>query len=194
MIIYYIAFNTMSNFISRLDLEARLEDIAQSPSQQGTVDLIVCRPQVNLRKELEVGELTIQEGLVGDNWRKMLDEGSSKYVKPDTQLALINSRVMAAIVNDKHSWQLAGDQFYVDFDLSKNNVPTGTRLIIGNAVIEVTKEPHLGCSKFAKRFGKDAVKFVNSILGQTLNLRGIYARVISPGQVRLGSGINKLGA
>lgn len=182
----------MNQFVSVVDLEASLVHINQSPSQQGTVELIVCRPQVNARKTLEVGELTIQEGLVGDIWKKMLDKGSSKYVNPDTQLALINSRVIAAITHDQNKWQLAGDQFYVDFDLSKKNVPTGTLLKIGTAIIEVTKEPHLGCNKFSKRFGKDAVKFVNSTVGQLLNLRGIYARVISPGQVKPGASISKL--
>lgn len=182
----------MNQYVSVVDLEASLENISQSPNRQGSVELIVCRPQVNARKELEVCELTIQEGLVGDIWKKMLDKGSNKYVNPDTQLALINSRVIKAITHDQSKWQLAGDQFYVDFDLSKNNVPTGTQLKIGTAIIEVTKEPHTGCNKFSKRFGKDAVKFVNSSIGQSLNLRGVYAKVIAPGQVEIGSGISKL--
>ena len=182
----------MNQFVSRVELESHLVEIKKSPSQKGTVDLIVCRPQVNERQELNMGELTIHEGLVGDIWRKMLDKGSNKYVNPDTQLALINSRVISVIASDKNKWKLAGDQFYVDFDLSKNNVSTGSRLKIGSAIIEVTKEPHLGCNKFSKRFGKDAVKFVNSSMGQLLNLRGIYAKVITPGYVELGAVISKL--
>ena len=117
-----------------------------------------------------------------------------KSVHQNTQLAFINSRVISVIANNKDRWELAGDQFHVDFDLSMNNVPAGTRLKIGAAIIEVTEEPHLGCKKFAERFGKDAVKFVNSAAGQLLNLRGIHARVILPGQVVTGSRIEKVEA
>ena len=184
----------MNQFISTVDLDSSLEFIKQSPKHEGVIELIVCRPQTNARQELTEAELTIHEGLVGDIWRTMLDKGINKYVNPDTQLALINSRVISAITQNKNNWKLAGDQFYVDFDLGKDNLPVGARLKIGSAIIEVTKEPHLACSKFSKRFGKDAVRFVNSSMGKSLNLRGIYARVISPGKVELGSCIKKLEA
>ena len=174
------------------DLDASLSEIKKSPSQQGVVDLIVCRPQKNTRQELDTGELTIEEGLVGDNWKVRAAGSKDKSVHRNTQLALINSRVIAAIVNNKDRWELAGDQFYVDFDLSKENIPSGARLKIGTAIIDVTEEPHLGCKKFAERFGKDAVKFVNSSNGKLLNLRGIHARVIVPGKVTVGSHIEKL--
>lgn len=174
------------------DLEASLSNIKKSPAQQGVVDLIVCRPQTNTRQGLDAGELTVEEGLVSDNWKLSAAKSKDQAVHQNTQLALINSRVIAAIENNKDRWQLAGDQFYVDFDLSKGNVPSGTRLKIGAAIIEVTEEPHLGCKKFAERFGKDAVRFVNSSVGKSLNLRGIHARVISPGKVTVGFCIEKL--
>ena len=176
------------------DLEASLFEIKKSPSQKGVVDLIVCRPQKNMRQLVDAGELTIEEGLVGDNWKVRAAGSKNQSVHQATQLALMNSRVIAAIATNKERWQLAGDQFYVDFDLSKDNIPSGTRLKIGTAIIEVTVEPHLGCKKFAERFGKEAVKFVNSDAGQLLNLRGIHARVISPGKVSVGSCIEKLEA
>ena len=175
-----------------VDLEANLSEIRKSPSQQGVVDLIVCRPQKNTRQELDTGELTIEEGLVGDNWKMRAAGSKDKSVHQNTQLAFINSRVISVIANNKDRWELAGDQFYVDFDLSKNNVPSGARLKIGTAIREVTAEPHLGCKKFAERFGKDAVKFVNSSNGKLLNLRGIHARVIVPGKVIAGSCIAKV--
>ncbi|MCK4951957.1 MAG: MOSC domain-containing protein [Gammaproteobacteria bacterium] len=184
----------MTNFISMADLEASLAEIEKSPSQEGAVDLIVCRPQKNARQELDDGELTIEEGLIGDNWKMRVAGSKNQSVHQNTQLTLMNSRVIAAITKNKDRWQLAGDQFYVNFDLSKGNIPSGTRLKIGTAIIEVAAEPHLGCKKFAERFGKDAVKFVNSTVGQLLNLRGINARVIVPGNVTMGSCIEKVEA
>ena len=157
------------------------------------VECIVCRPAVNERLELEEAELDLNRGLVGDNW---LDRGDPDEPEgrahPDMQLNLMNSRAIALIAQSKDRWQLAGDQLYIDFDLSPDNLPPGTRLAIGEAVIEVTAEPHLGCSKFMARFGRDAAIFVNSKLGKTLNLRGINAKVITPGRVSVGSLVNKV--
>jgi len=169
------------------ELEEGLDEIRQSPKDQGVLDLIVRRPQTNEREVLQRGELDLVEGLVGDNWRtrgsSLTSEGSPN---PDTQLTIMNSRVIALLAQDKNRWQLAGDQLYVDMDLSEENLPAGTQLSIGSAVVEVTDQPHTGCSKFAARFGPDATKFVNSAVGKQLHLRGIYARVIHAGVVRVG--------
>jgi MOSC domain-containing protein YiiM len=169
------------------ELEAGLDEIRQSPRDTGVLELIVRRPQVEERVVLEEGELDLVEGLVGDNWRyrgsSRTGDGSSH---PDTQLTLMNARSINLMAQEKNRWQLAGDQLYIDMDLSSNNMPPGTQLILGSAVIEVTNQPHNGCKKFAARFGADALKFVNSSVGTTLHLRGIYAKVIQSGMIRVG--------
>ena len=175
-------------FKTRDELEKGLSFIKQAPKDQGVLELIVCRPAVGKRKELQTAELDLELGLIGDNWlargyRKTAD-GSAH---PD-----MNSRAISLIADSKSQWALAGDQFYVDMDLSKENLPPGTRLELGNAVIEITAEPHLGCKKFINRFGRDAALFVNSEKGKALNLRGVNAKVIKPGKVSVGSVIKKV--
>src|SRR5918997_1726577 len=102
------------------------------------------------------------------------------------QLNVMNSRVIALVARSRDRWPLAGDQLYLDLDLSKDNLPAGTRLALGAAVIEVTAQPHTGCKKFVERFGVEAMKFVNSEMGKRLCLRGINAKVIEPGVIRIG--------
>ena len=138
------------------------------------------------------GNSTPVEGLVGDNWRtrgSSLTADSSAH--PDMQLNIMNSRVVALVAQQPERWALAGDQLFVDLDLSAENLPPGTRLALGSAVIEVTKQPHTGCAKFVERFGLDAVKFVNSDEGKRLHLRGINARVRLPGVIRVGEIVRK---
>jgi len=168
-------------------LTARLSYIRQSPQQTGTLALIVRRPQVDAREVLAEGELNTAEGLAGDSWRvRRSSRTADGAPHPDMQLNLMNVRVAEAVAGKMKRWPLAGDQLFVDFDLSQANVPPGTRLAVGSAVIEITSQPHTGCSKFAARFGVDALTFVNSPEGRVLGLRGVNARVIKPGRVRVG--------
>jgi hypothetical protein len=180
--------------LSTAELEAGLEHVRSSPRDEGRVELIVRRPAVDEREVLAEGVLDATEGLVGDTWSV---RGSSStpdgLAHPLAQLNMMNARAASLVAaGDADRRPLAGDQLYVDLDLSYENVPPGTRLAIGSAVIEVTEKPHRGCAKFAARFGKDALRFVNSPVGRELNLRGVNARVVRPGIVRPGDVVRKL--
>jgi hypothetical protein len=175
------------------ELEAGLDLVRQSPKEEGSLALIVCRPAVGEREILKEGKLDLLEGLIGDTWKA---RGSSRTPDgaphPDTQLTLMNARVIALLAQDKDRWPLAGDQLFVDLDLSLDNLPPGTRLALGAAVIEVTAQPHTGCHKFRARYGSEALKFVNSPVGKHLRLRGMNAKVVQPGLIRTGDGIRKI--
>jgi hypothetical protein len=150
---------------------------------------------VDEREVLEEGRLDLAEGLVGDSWK---ERGSSRTpdgsAHPDMQLNVMNSRVLALVAQGRERWRLAGDQLIMDMDLSDENLPPGTRLALGSAVIEVTELPHTGCHKFLARFGLDAMKFVNSPAGRRLRLRGLNAKVVRPGVIRPGDVIRKIRA
>ena len=172
------------------ELEAGLDEIRQSPKQEGTLEIIVRRPETLQRNIVQEGELNPDVGLVGDNWKKR--GGPERPANPETQITLTNARAIQHIAQSKDRWALAGDQLYVDFDLSEENAPAGTRLSIGSAILEVTPEPHNGCKKFVERFGMDAMLFVNSEVGKALHLRGINARVVQAGTIAVGDAIRKL--
>ena len=175
------------------ELEAGLDEIRQSPKDEGVLNLIVRRPLVDERQILDEAELHLADGLAGDSWKhrrsSRTPDGSPH---PDMQLNIMNSRVIALVAGVKDRWQLAGDQLYLDLDLSAENLPAGSRLSVGSAVIQVSPQPHLGCHKFVARFGKEAMMFVNSPLGRELRLRGINAKVVEPGMVRTGDIARKI--
>ena len=175
------------------ELEAGLDEIRRAPKDEGVLHLIVRRPEIEEREVVEEAELHLQEGLVGDSWIK---RPSSKTVDgsphPHMQINIMNARVAALVAQEKGRWHLAGDQLYLDMDLSAENLPPGTQLVIGSAVLEVTPPPHTGCLKFVSRFGLDAMKFVNSPVGRELRLRGLNAKVVQPGTIRVGNVAKKL--
>lgn len=180
-------------YLTFSEIEARLNWVLAAPGDVGRVDALVIRPAVDQRESLTTVMFSPQQGVVGDNWLtscwKKLPSGESD---PSVQVAIMNARMIEALTSDQSRWPLAGDQLFVDFDLSVHNLPVGDRLQVGAAVLEITAEPHRGCSKFKKRFGPDALAFVNSKQGDAHRLRGVYARIVSTGEVSVGDGIRKV--
>jgi hypothetical protein len=175
------------------ELEAALDHLRQTPRDDGVVQLIVRRPETDEREVVEEAELDPVLGLIGDNWHvrgsRRTPDGSAH---PDMQINIMNARVTALVAQDKDRWPLAGDQLYIDMDLSKTNLPAGSRISVGSAVLEVSPLPHTGCHKFVARFGLEAMKFVNSEVGKELCLRGINAKVIQGGVVKVGHTARKI--
>lgn len=167
------------------EIEANLDKIIESPKDSGVLNLIVRRPKEDEREVLETGELDIEKGLVGDDW--LTDDGNY-----ETQIAIMNSRIIDLISQDKARWKLAGDQLFIDLNLTDENLPHGSKIQIGSAILEITPQPHNGCKKFVERFGLDAMKFVNSPVGKQFHLRGIYAKVIQSGTIRQGDVVKKI--
>jgi hypothetical protein len=180
-------------YLSMSQLEEGMEHIRQAPKDHGTLKMIVRRPREDERDVIDQGELSLSEGLVGDSWKsrgsKHTPDGSAHLY---AQITIMNMRCTALLAQHEERWSLAGDQLYVDFDLSDDSIPPGTRLSIGSAVLEVSAEPHSGCKKFSERFGVEAMKFVNSPEGKQLHLRGINAKVIQAGTIRIGDVVRKL--
>lgn len=175
------------------EIDTAISHVLASPKDNGVLELIVRRPAVNNREVIQSGILEIENGLVGDNW---LSRGSSRTDNglghPEMQLNLMNYRFALLIAGSRERVPLAGDQLFVDLDLSEENLPPGTRLSIGDAIIEVTTIPHLGCKKFVDRFGIDAMRFANSDFGRRHHLRGINAKVIASGSVKQGDAIRRI--
>lgn len=167
--------------------------MAEAPSDGGLLELIVRRPEPGEREAIDSGELTLDNGLVGDGWlvrgSRHTPDGTAEVPR---QVTLMNSRAAAMFAGDRSNWPLAGDQLYVDLDLSEDNLPAGTQLRIGTAVLEVSEEPHTGCQKFTERFGLDALRFLRSEEGKPFRLRGINARVVEPGTISVGDTVHKV--
>lgn len=181
--------------LSTAELMAGLDAIRSSPKDGGPLQMIVRRPDVGSREVVDEGTLDRMDGLVGDNWRARGNPRTTdRMAHPQTQVTVMGSRAAALVAQARDRWALAGDQLFIDLDLSGANLPAGTRLAIGSAILEVTPEPHTGCGKFVSRFGVDAMKFVNSPIGRELNLRGINTKVLVAGVIRVGDIATKVGS
>jgi len=173
--------------LTMTELEAGLDEIRRAPLDQGVLHMIVRRPLTGEREVVGEAHLDGELGLVGDNWRARGNPHTpDRAPDPDAQLTVMSSRAIALVARDRDRWPLAGDQLFVDLDLSAANLQPGTKLALGTAVIEVTATPHTGCGKFLQRFGLDAMKLVNSPLGRELQLRGVNTRVVTSGVIRVG--------
>jgi hypothetical protein len=176
------------------EIEKGMDHVRRSPSKQGTVEGLCIRPEVNERKELESCLFSPERGVEGDFWFrkcwKTLDDGRSD---PEAQIAMMNTRFIDLISGSREGWKLAGDQVYVNMDISEANLSPGDRLKMGDAVLEITPLPHTGCKLFVERFGVEAMKYLSTPTGKALRLRGIYARTVVEGIVKVGDSVSKAG-
>ena len=175
------------------DLARHTAHVRAAPRDEATVTLIVTRPGTDERVVVTSARLTPEEGLAGDHW---LARGNAKMpegrANPEAQLTLMSTRVLSAIEPDPARWPLAGDQFYLDMDLSEANLPPGTRLAMGTAEVEVSALPHTGCVKFAGRFGHDALRWISTHEGLAMRMRGMYVKVVRAGVVRTGDAVRRI--
>lgn len=167
------------------ELDARWEQIKPSPRDKGSVEMIVRRPAREEREALDSATFTAEGGLAGDDWLRRSGD-------PEAQITLMNSRLIHLLAGDKSRWAEAGDQLFVDLDISQENLPPGTRLQLGEVVMEISPLPHTGCTKFARRFGGPARKWIMSDVGVLERRRGVYARVIEDGVIKVGDQIQKI--
>lgn len=167
--------------------------LAAAPKDEGRLDLIVMRPDTGERVLPQSFEVTAENGVVGDHWKRgsgyALDDGTGD---PDAQICMMMSGCIEAIAGPSENWAPAGDNFFLDMDLTPVNMPPGTSFAIGTAEFIVTELPHNGCQSFIDRYGRDACLFVNTGKGKELRLRGIYARVTRDGTVSVGDAVRKL--
>ena len=175
------------------DFAPFLESVRSAPADGGVVELIVLRPDRDERQLVAEVELDPARGVAGDNWSarpsRSTPDGSAD---PEDQVTIMSTRVLAAIADDRERWPLAGDQIYVDADLSVENLPAGTRVAVGTVILEISEKPHTGCAKFTERFGSDATRWINSPTGRELRLRGMNLRVVQSGTVRTGDTIRRI--
>jgi MOSC domain-containing protein YiiM len=173
------------------ELEAGLGRILAAPKVVGALELVVRRPAVDGREVVDRAELDLEHGLVGDDWER-LGRSGGRPASTEAQITVTSARAIDLVAGTRDRWAQAGDQLYVDFDVSQENLPAGTRLAVGTAVLEVSEAPHTGCKKFAARFGLEAIRFFSTDEGLALNLRGINTRIVEPGAVRAGDAVRKL--
>jgi MOSC domain-containing protein YiiM len=183
----------VSSVTTDRDFEPSLADVRAAPRDAGRLVLIVRRPNVDEREILGEAVLDTTVGLVGDGWS---ERGSSRTPdggpNPESQVTVISTRVLRAIEPDETRWPLAGDQLYVDFDLGQEELPPGSRIAVGSAVLVVSDQPHTGCAKFSARFGSDALRWINSPVGRELRMRGMNTRVIEGGTIRTGDAVRRV--
>ncbi len=169
------------------ELSDGLHHVRAAPRDSGRLELIVVRPEVDERESWDAATVDLRLGIVGDTW---IERGSRRTpdgsANPDAQVTVMNARAAELVAGSQDRWELAGDQLYVDLDVSVTNLPTGTRLVIGDAELEVTDAPHTGCAKFSERFGVDALKATATPEGRELRLRGINTRVVHGGDISVG--------
>ena len=183
----------MPRHLTRDELEAGLDHIRAAPKDNGTLECIVSRPGHGERRDLKSVRISLAEGVDGDHWAKGCWKTTAEgNPDPDVQICIMNARCIGLIAHERANWPPAGDNLFIDMDLTPDNLPPGTRIAIGSSLLEITAVPHNGCDSFIARYGRDACVFVNTGEGRKMKLRGIYARVVEDGVASVGDTVRKV--
>lgn len=183
----------MARHLSKAELAAGLPGVLESPKDNGAIEQIIVRPAANERRPVNSVAISLAGGLEGDHWAQgCWKSNESGEPHPDVQICMMNSRCIDLIAGDKSNWAPAGDNLFIDMDLTPDNLPPGTHISMGTAVLEITDTPHKGCAKFIERYGRDACVFVNVGDGDRYKLRGIYGRVVQDGVISVGDKVSKM--
>lgn len=164
------------------ELELWLKDLPRDRTDKGRVAFLMTRGEGGRRETLLHAGLTPEAGVPGDSWARDAER------QPDAQIAVMEQDVADMIANGQ-PLALFGDCLILDLNLAAANLPIGSRLRVGGAVLQVTPKPHNGCRKFRARFGDAALRFVSTGRLRHNNLRGIYLRVVESGEVRVGDNV-----
>ncbi|HEY8179595.1 MAG TPA: MOSC domain-containing protein [Candidatus Limnocylindria bacterium] len=170
------------------ELESLWATVPSPPRERGTLRLVCRRVEPGVHETPDEAELSVEAGLVGDRWDATRDPDH------EAQVTLMNATVAELVAADRQPLHEAGDNLIVDFDIGHDNLPPGSRVRIGETVLEVTDSPHTGCSKFSERFGQDALRWVNWRHWRERRLRGVNARVIEGGTIRVGDEVTRVTA
>jgi MOSC domain-containing protein YiiM len=174
-------------------LQAGMASVLDAPKDEGVVRLVVRRPARGQREILAEGQLDTERGLVGDDWVDrpgMNRETPSPYA----QVTVMNARAAELVSGEAQpeAWAQCGDQLYIDLDISEANLPAGTRIAVGEAVLELQAEPHTGCVQFRGWWGPEALRHISTEEGRALRMRGANTRVVQSGAVRPGDDARKI--
>lgn len=167
-----------SRHLGRAALEAGIAAL-RAPADRGTVDLLVARGPAGERRLAPEAWLTIGGGMPGDRWVSQTKYG------PDYQLATTRSDLARLFANGQ-PLELHGDNLYLTLDLSRDNLPEGTLIRAGEALLVVTAAAHDGCKKWVQRFGLGPMQLNLDPAYRAQRLRGLYLRVLEEGRVRVG--------
>ena len=172
--------------VTTAELTAALPHIAAAPKTDAPIAVLCFRPGLNQRLFPSSLTLTRAEGIPGERWLTMpwlrLDDGSPD---PRIQVSILPQRVLDLMWRDRTATAHPGDTIVADLDCGIANLPEGTLIQTGSAVLQVSGIFNEGCIKWKARFGADARAFIDAPGHPDLRLRGVLCAVVQDGVVAL---------
>lgn len=180
--------------ITRAELDRAWPDIMAAPKDGAAIEMLCLRPAMGERRFVDEIHVTREEGIPGERWLTQpwmrLPGGQPD---PAIQVSFLQRRVLDLVWRDREGTPHPGDTFVVDMDLSEANLPAGSLLQVGSAVLEVSTVFNNACAKWKKRYGDDALDWVRAYENKEFRPRGVLAKVHRDGVFRAGDRLTRIG-